>query len=66
MDGTQILLLPWFPAKKHLRKPMQYGVARLVYVPSCRQCSVSHVVCMYLQYGSQTLELKLIKKILYF
>ena len=34
-----------FQPKKHLRKPMQYSVARLVYVRSCRQCSVSHVVC---------------------
>ena len=44
-----------FSAKKHLHKPMQYSVARLVYVRSCRQCH------MYLQHGSQTLEHKLIK-----
>ena len=36
---NSIFFCLWFPAKKHLRKPMQYSVARFVYVRSCRQCS---------------------------
>ena len=44
----EILLLPWFPAKKHLRKPMQYSVARLVYVRSCRQCHMLYALTVWI------------------
>ena len=37
-----------FQPKKHLRKPMQHSVARLVYVRSCRQCHMLYALTAWI------------------